>query len=245
MPFLLNDITPSASNRVFAIGDIHGCFDEFDVLISFLETDAGLSSEDTIIFIGDYIDRGINSKAVIEKLLCIQQKYPMSHFLRGNHEDMLLSYLGFEGHNGVGYLANGGRSTLRSYGFPNLPGSSQEVLDWLPREHVEFFLHLESAIKISSFLFVHAGISPEKKLEEQDEKTLFWIREDFIFQPHDLGMTIVFGHTPFEEIYFDLPYRIGIDTGLVYGNFLTGIELTTKSIYQVHIEKKEVRVSNW
>ncbi len=95
------------------------------------------------------------------------------------------------------------------------------------------------------YLFVHAGVMPARQLEEQSVEDLLWIRQEFIFSPHELGQTVLFGHTPMREVMVDLPYKIGIDTGLVYGNKLTCIELIEGTLFQVARGSRQVRTSKF
>ena len=94
--------------RLLVVGDIHGCFEELKTLLNFLEKKADFSTADQLVFIGDYIDRGADSFKVIEHLLKFKDKYPATQFLKGNHEDMFLSFLGFAGDSGQFWLQNGG-----------------------------------------------------------------------------------------------------------------------------------------
>ena len=231
------------SARVFAIGDIHGCCDELDALLSSLRQDHGATEDDHYVFIGDYIDRGPNSRGVVDRLLAFKRECPRSIFLRGNHEDMLLGFLGLGGHAGEVYLTNGGVETFKSYGVePNGPIS--QIRENMPKEHLDFYTSTELGVVIAEFLFVHAGVSPNASLTEQREHDLMWVRGEFIQNQHNLGKTVVFGHTPFEDVMLHLPYKIGIDTGLVYGNRLTAIELVEGTLFQVDKGDKEVLVSS-
>ena len=105
------------SKRVYAIGDLHGCVDEPALLVEFLVKDEGLTVDDTVIFLGDYIDRGPASKDVVELMLQFKQAFPETHFLRGNHEDMMMDFLGYGGSLGQAFLYNGGLETIQSYGI--------------------------------------------------------------------------------------------------------------------------------
>jgi serine/threonine protein phosphatase 1 len=154
-------------------------------------------------------------------------------FLKGNHEDMLLAYLGFSGHYGEMFLANGGQATLASYGITPPALSQVSAMARIPTEHLEFFLTLKNFSVQGPFLCVHAGIDPQKPLAAQTENDLFWIRNEFISRSHGLPYTVVFGHTPQREVLFDLPAKIGIDTGVVYGGKLTCIELEEKIQFQI------------
>ncbi len=214
--------------NLYAIGDLHGCPDELEVLLDALAPGEG----DTVVFLGDYVDRGPAVRKLVDRLLTLRDEAFASVFLRGNHEDMLLSYLGISGRHGDVYLENGGGMTLASYGIPpGTPGPKGAPL--LPPEHVEFFRRCRLQYVVGPYLFVHAGIRPGVTLEDQEEEDLLWIREEFFLRPHALPYTVVFGHTPTREARIDLPYRIGLDTGLVYGNKLSCLDVERRRLVQV------------
>jgi serine/threonine protein phosphatase 1 len=227
------------SGRFFTVGDIHGCAAELEALLRGLRAGAG----DTIAFVGDYIDRGSASSAVIDQLIALRQRGDIrTIFLKGNHEDMCLSYLGRAGHWGEAWHLNGGVATLRSWGIdPQTPGS--EAVEALPDGHLEFLESLVPTFMTERWLLVHAGIRPDVPLAKQNEEDLFWIREDFIAQPHPLPQTVIYGHTPTRRVHVNLPYKIGIDTGCVYGGDLTCLELESGTLYQVSYGEKRVRES--
>jgi serine/threonine protein phosphatase 1 len=220
--------------RVFAIGDIHGCVDELNVLLDSLAP----AADDTIVFLGDYIDRGPTPKGVIDRLLRLRREGTRCIFLKGNHEDMFLAFLGLGGHYGDAFLYNGGAATLRSYGVEG--GSGAEVARLLPPEHIEFLRQLDIHHRAGDFLFVHAGIRPHRALEAQSEEDLMWIREDFTQHPHDLGCTVLYGHTPYREVFENLPYKVGLDTGLVYRNKLSCLETEGLILHQVARGSRQV-----
>lgn len=226
--------------RLYAIGDIHGCPDELEFLLEYLRNTDNIDDQDQVIFIGDYIDRGPASKSVIECLLRFQKLQPKTLFLRGNHEDMLLGFLGYEG-RGAAYLANGGEVFFESYGIKSF-SNGQEARDLIPAAHLSFLLNLERYIISESHVFAHAGLDPLRDLHSQLDKDLFWIRDSFINNIHNFNKTVVFGHTPFEDVVFHLPYKIGIDTGLVYGNFLTCIDATSEQVLQIKAGSNKVEV---
>ena len=226
-------------NRYFAVGDIHGCPEELGVLLEHLTAEEGVGPSDCVVFIGDYIDRGPDSKGVVDRLLAFQQQIPHAVFLRGNHEDMLLSFLGFGGSMGESYLFNGGDEFLRSYQAEGLT-TAEEFFTVLPKPHLSFYLNLESYIITPQFVFAHAGLNPRRDLRSQMDRDLFWIRDEFIHNVHRFERTVVFGHTPYENVLFHLPFKIGIDTGLVYGNKLSCVELVSSEIYQVPRKGKRV-----
>jgi serine/threonine protein phosphatase 1 len=128
--------------RLYVVGDIHGCADELKIMLVHLESHESLSDDDLIVFIGDYIDRGPKSKQVIDELIAFHSRHPQAIFLRGNHEDMLLDFLGYEGTLGHSYLVNGGQATTQSYGC--LPAPTREQLGAaMTASHLAFFLNLE------------------------------------------------------------------------------------------------------
>jgi serine/threonine protein phosphatase 1 len=221
--------------RTFVIGDIHGCADEADRLLDALAP----SGEDTVVFLGDYIDRGPESKAVIDRLLRLRREGPHCVFLKGNHEDMFLAFLGRGGRYGEAFLFNGGEATLRSYGLSARVGQGTAML--LPPDHVEFLLSLEMHYQDGEFFCVHAGLDPKRSLGEQDDEDVLWIRNEFIFCSHPFPFTILFGHTPQRQVMLDLPYKVGLDTGLVYWNDLSCLELHEKRLYQIRRGERSVR----
>lgn len=228
--------TPS---RLFALGDVHGCADELRAILDHLRGPCGFGPDDLLIAIGDYIDRGKASRVVIDQLLEFKQAFPRTIFLRGNHEDMLLGFLGFGGHQGQVYLANGGITTLREYEVRDMH-DPQHVVEQIPELHLEFFRGLERYVAVGRFVFAHAGLNPLRGLASQVDEDLFWIRDEFINNIHHFDRTVVFGHTPYEDVLLHLPFKIGIDTGAVYGNMLTCFELMQGVAYQVRAGKAQV-----
>jgi serine/threonine protein phosphatase 1 len=220
--------------RTFVVGDIHGCIDELNLLLDAIAPASG----DTVCFLGDYVDRGPGPKAVIDRVLRLRSEGPTCVFLKGNHEDMFLDYLGYAGHHGEAFLWNGGDVTLESYGIEYRSGRAAAEL--LPPEHLQFLLGLETHVRFDDFLCVHAGLRPTRALEEQDEEDLFWIREEFIDRPHPFPFTVLYGHTPQREIRLHLPYKIGLDTGAVYGNCLSCLELRGGELVQVRTGTRQI-----
>jgi serine/threonine protein phosphatase 1 len=220
---------------VFAIGDLHGCPDELEVLLAAI----GAGADDTLVFLGDYVDRGPRVRALVERLLRLRDERPATIFLRGNHEDMLLAYLDLGGRHGDAYLANGGAATLASYEIPpGTRGAAAAAL--IPAVHLQFLRDLTLTHRRDRFLFVHAGVRPGIALEQQAEEDLLWIREEFFAARHDLPWTVVFGHTPQREARVALPFHIGLDTGLVYGNKLSCLDVTGRRV--LHVARAARRV---
>ncbi len=229
---------PAPSGRIFVIGDIHGCPLELELLLTHLEQVEKRNADDLIIFIGDYIDRGPDSNAVVERLIQLATAVPETIFLRGNHEEMLLGFLGLT-RTVAPYLENGGAITFASYGNANA-ANKEDALSILPEAHLNFVKATERMLIVDNFLFVHAGINPLRSLEDQDDEDVYWIRDVFIQNIHRLEKMVIFGHTPFEDVLFHMPYKIGIDTGLVYGNALSCLELTEGIVLQVRAGSSSV-----
>jgi serine/threonine protein phosphatase 1 len=153
---------------------------------------------------------------------------------------MLLDFLGFEGRLGQAFLYNGGLETIQSYGI-SVFDPPEEMLKALPAAHLTFFKNLDSIVLYKEFVLVHAGLHPLRDLSAQNDSDIFWIRDDFIHNVHPFGKTIVFGHTPHPEVFEHLPFKLGIDTGLVFRNKLTCIELPSGEVYQVARNDTQVR----
>lgn len=225
----LHDIS---GKRFFVFGDIHGCPDEPTLLTQHLEKECGLNSDDALIFLGDFVDRGPDTKGVVQLMLELKVKFPKTRFLKGNHEDMLLDFLGFGGRQGQAFLQNGGLETIQSYGI-SIFASPEEMVSSLPSDHFKFFCDLESMLRFDRYIAVHAGVNPLRDLNAQNSGDTLWIRDDFISNVHPFDFTILFGHTPHREVLLHLPYKIGLDTGLVFGNKLSCLELPSGNLYQV------------
>lgn len=211
--------------RIFAIGDIHGCSDKLRAMMETIRPD---KEKDGIVFIGDYIDRGPDSKGVVDYVLDLGKQYDQMVCLMGNHEQMFLDYH-LHGKNGDLFLLNGGDATLLSYGLTDTPSGKKADV---PEEHLRFFRRLLPYYETEAYLFVHAGLRPRVPLAEQSPEDLLWIRHTFIRSYQDFGKIVVFGHTPLPEPLIDYN-KIGIDTGAVYGGSLTCVELPAVKIYQV------------
>jgi len=220
--------------RTFVVGDIHGCVDEVDRLLDALAP----AASDTLVFLGDYIDRGPFPSAVIDRMLRLRHEGPRCVFLKGNHEDMFLAYMGERGAYGEAFLFNGGEATLRSYGLEGQ--SPATVAARVPPAHLEFLRSLELRFEHGPFLCVHAGVAPNRPLDDQHDEDLLWIRDAFIAHPHPFGCTVLFGHTPQREVLIDQPYKIGLDTGLVYWNKLSCLELGEQRLYQIRRGERDV-----
>lgn len=182
--------------RYIAITDIHGELNKLESVLSKIKT----QSDDIFVFMGDYIDRGPNSKDVVDRII-EQANYNRCVYLIGSHEYALLHASTDEYYQFL-FENYGGPSTVKSY------GSFNNIF----KVHGEFFRNLQFYYLTDKYLFVHAGINPFYSLEEQSETDLVYIRNKFIYSKHNLPQIIIFGHTEFDEPYVD-EYKIGIDLG--------------------------------
>lgn len=153
---------------------------------------------------------------------------------------MLLSYLQLGGSHGDMLLPNGGKATVKSYGLPPEQTNPGRLTDAIPANHLVFFQELRRYYINGRNLCVHAGVHPQRSLAEQSDEELLWIRHPFLYSSHVLPYTVLFGHTPQHSVLFDLPYKVGLDTGLVYGNMLTCLDTDAKVLYQVGRGMKRV-----
>lgn len=213
-------------NKIFAIGDIHGCFDKLQRLILEIKADP---ANDTLVFIGDYIDRVDGGRDVVDYILKLKKTFQNVICLRGNHESMLLRFL--DGVEDDIYLANGGFATLKAYGISRSDAPKVRKKK-IPPDHLKFFKSLLPYYETDQFIFVHAGLIPGRELNEQSLYDMQWIRQTFIDSDDDFGKQVVFGHTHFSEPLVE-DNKIGIDTGAVYGGRLTCVELPALKFYQV------------
>jgi len=227
---------PSAPEgmRLYAIGDIHGRADLLGDLLARIFDDArdtpGLRK--IIIFLGDYVDRGLQSRQVLEMLT---QSWPAGFeavYLKGNHELAMQQFLD-DANFGRSWKYYGGLETLHSYGITELTLSDrpddfeaarEHFNQVLPQAHREFLMRLENSAEFGDYFFVHAGVRPGISLARQVEDDLLWIREDFLEHEGGFGKVVVHGHTPKEEPVIR-SNRIGIDTGAYMTNCLTCLVL--------------------
>jgi serine/threonine protein phosphatase 1 len=209
--------------KIFAVGDIHGCLDKLTLLMGMIEPDR---EKDILLFLGDYIDRGTESKRVVDYLIELAGRYRRVIFLKGNHEQMFDCYL--DGTDKLWFLSNGGQATMDSY----LREETRAGTSLVPEAHLKFFKGLRLYYETDKYIFVHAGLKANIPLDMQDEWDMLWIRDEFIFSNFDFGKRVIFGHTPFYEPLV-LDNKIGIDTGAVYGNKLTCLELPAVKFYSV------------
>ena len=217
--------------RVYAVGDIHGRADLLDDLIAMIDEDerARGPAQTTLIFLGDIVDRGPASAAVIDRLRGLAHDRSDVRFLLGNHEEIFLGALDGEPKALRLFCRIGGRETVLSYG---MEAAEYERLDYeelvqrlealVPDEHREFLRAFEDMIVIGDYAFVHAGVRPDTPLDLQRTSDLRWIRDPFLDHRSTLEKTIVHGHTMTDEIE-RRGHRIGIDTGAYTSGRLTAL----------------------
>ena len=231
--------------RVYAIGDVHGRYDLLEKLHAIIGQDLidFPVEESTEIFLGDYVDRGPQSRAVIEHLCKTPTNCDRRVCLKGNHENILLDFL--DAPEVLEHWRDlGGLETLYSYDVqpPRTRDIDQamacrdQFLRALPEAHLDFLRTLPLYIALGSYLFVHAGIRPSRALEEQEEQDLMWIRGPFLDSRKDHGFVVVHGHTP-QQDYEVLPNRINVDTWAYLSGRLTCVVLEgdNKRFIQVSI----------
>jgi serine/threonine protein phosphatase 1 len=219
---------------VYAIGDIHGRSDLLAELLSLIEQDAAASdtTTKTLVFLGDYVDRGPDSRGVIDLLTTGLPSSFKTHFLKGNHEEFLLDFLA-DPSSLDGWLRNGGEETLRSYDVDvdGLEACRAPPMAWqaalqdvLPKAHRRFLETLELKRVVGDYVFVHAGLRPGVPLEDQEPDDLLWIRHLFLDCQEPFEKVVVHGHTP-DRAPVVRTNRIGIDTGAVFSGCLTALRL--------------------
>lgn len=223
--------------RVYAIGDIHGRDDLLAQLHDRIAADMRTAPEAfrVLVYLGDYIDRGPESRKVIDRVLSFRPERTERVFLKGNHEAAMLSFLKGDFAGLRDWMTYGGQATLHSYGItPDLQAASnpkrlaalhQALWNAMPDQHRHFYGALLPSFAIGDYLFVHAGVNPAQPLEQQTEGDLLWIREPFLHWRRYLGKMVVHGHT-IAHTPEERPHRIGIDTGAYATGRLTAVALS-------------------
>ncbi len=223
---------------IYAVGDIHGQLAKLEGVLEQLPLEDG----DRLVFVGDYVDRGPDSRGVVDRLIALGRERDCV-FLIGNHESMFLHYIGWRGplyDNSEYYLANGGIETLLSYGVRDFDAAAQGGFA-LPPDHEAFFRNLVPYHREGDYAFVHAGLGlPELGLSDIDQALERCPPEDLLWNRmagdlrHALGATLVYGHSPKRDfrVRWNPPFSIGIDTGATYGGPLTAIALPSERVFQ-------------
>lgn len=205
--------------RTIAIGDIHGCSLAFRSIVEQID----LQSDDTLIPLGDYVNRGPDSRGVLDDLIALSQRCQLIPIL-GNHDEMMLQAV-VDGINIDRWLRKGGDATLRSYG-------SSKAFDNIPVQHIEFLRQCRPHFETNTHFFLHANYRPDLPLQQQDASTIRWLSlRDSVPGPHYSGKTAILGHTPQPDVW-DEGYFVCLDTGCCYGGWLTAMDVTNRHVWQ-------------
>ena len=235
--------------RVYAIGDIHGRDDLFGQMIDLIRADhASRDPADmTLILLGDLVDRGPASAAVVERAMKLRSEFPDTRLLIGNHEECFLAALTGDVRRVRYFMRIGGDATVRSYwnDDESLDAASFEDVarrlpQLVPAEHVHFLGMGEDVIEIGDYVFVHAGIRPGVPFEKQSLADLRWIRDEFLDDLTEHGKMIVHGHSitaaPDEQVN-----RIGIDVGAFRSGTLAAIALEGEKRWFIFAQEEQAR----
>jgi len=205
-------------SRTFAVGDIHGCDTALDVLLGKLR----LTSQDTFVVLGDYVDRGPGTRQVIERLIELQEACNLVH-LMGNHEELMLESL-FRGQSSMVWLQNGGLEALNSYGVG--PGA-------IPKSHVEFLKSGRDYWESETDICVHAKLDYDLPLDVQTPDVLRWLKLTGHEPPHSSGRRVICGHTPqMSGLPKVFDGWVCLDTAACKGGWLTALNLETNELFQ-------------
>ncbi len=235
-------LSPPAG-RIFAIGDIHGCDDELGVLWDYLTGELSLSADDLVIFLGDYVDRGPSTRGVLERLVGIKRAYANTYFLRGNHEDMWLSFFKpvSSTTEELKFFLNGCDETLLEYPGIRDDMTAEEKQLAIDKSHISFIAETVLGIRIGKLFFSHSSMNPNCTLENQSPKDVLWTRANSVLG-HYTGYFIIHGHTPVEQIVFTPGYYLNIDTKCFKGGSLSCVELRSGATIQVRNRSLELTV---
>lgn len=216
--------------RAYAIGDIHGRADLLEKLLGKIKADARKNNqaEPHVIFLGDYLDRGMESKKAVDLLLGFDLKGGTKVYLKGNHEAMMLDFLA-DPSTGPRWFENGGLATLLSYGVQpqgnfssknNLEKIRDQFLTSIPKAHKNFYENLVMNYELGNYFFVHAGVNPDRPLDKQTWEDMLWIRDEFLESEKPLEKTVVHGHSVVLDPVVSENY-ISVDTGAFFTGKLT------------------------
>jgi len=226
--------------RLYAIGDIHGRADLLGALLGQIEADARAHAmpgvQPTLVFLGDYVDCGLDARRCVEILIALAGGPFEAHFLKGRRDDLLLQFLEHPS-AGARWLRKGGAETLFSYGVrvpaehdgQALAGAAAALRAAMPATHLAFFRNLQLHVRFGDYVFVHAGLKPGVALEDQAERDLLGIREPFLSSRERWPFVVVHGHTPVERLYRD-GRRIAVDTGAYVTGRLTAVCLDGEAV---------------
>lgn len=221
LPALRENDPRIVMSRTIVIGDIHGCLKAFDTVLQAVD----LRTDDTLVTIGDYVDRGPDSRGVIERLIALQDQVNLVALL-GNHEEMMLNALTKQSQP-FSWFMHGGARTMESYGF-------EGDLSVVPQAHVDFLKGLKPYFETDTHFFVHANYDPRVALSEQPPQLLRWIKlTERMPGPHQSGKKAVVGHThDHEGRILRLPHLCCVDTYCYGGRWLTALDIQSEAIWQ-------------
>jgi len=217
---------------IFAVGDIHGhavaLARLLDRMVEFAEARRELKTR--FVFLGDYVDRGIEIADAINELLEFEQSFECV-FLRGNHDQIMLDFLSAPKSVGATWVELGGMETLAGYGVKlgerkdrDWIALRDQLVDAMPDSHIRFLQRTILQHEEGDYLFVHAGVNPHRALDNQLDKDLLWIRDEFLQHSSPLAKMVVHGHTPSERPV-RTSNRIGVDTGVYLTGVLTAVAI--------------------
>ncbi|RFB04493.1 metallophosphoesterase [Parvularcula marina] len=219
--------------RCYAIGDVHGCARQLEGLLTQIRDDIVRRprKKTAIVSLGDLIDRGPDSRGVIEQFMTFAMPDISTHVIAGNHEEMLITGLTDDPSVLPNWLRHGGYAFCESYGLSaeDLMGvdgdtARTRILGVVPEAHLDFLADTVERVRFGDYLLVHAGVNPARPLNDQNSADLRWIRDDFLNSDKDFGAVIVHGHTVFEDVEHK-HNRISLDTGAYRTGKLTAIRL--------------------
>lgn len=228
--------------RVYAIGDIHGCHNLLDDLLIRIDRDnaARGTAQTQLVFLGDLIDRGPDSAGVVERLMALAEQRGNVRYLLGNHEEIFLRALDGDLEALRLFVRIGGRETALSYGVSERDYERTDYAELLelmqiqvPQRHIDFLKGFEDRIEIGDYVFVHAGMRPGVPIGEQRRGDLRWIRSSFLDSDWEFGKLVVHGHSISEHVVVR-PNRIGIDTGAFDTGRLTALGLECDDRWFLH-----------
>lgn len=206
--------------RIIAIGDIHGC----SIVLESLLNHVGIRPDDTIITLGDYCDRGSDTKTVFDQMVALSMRCKLVPLL-GNHDQLMLAAVE-KRIELKEWLDIGGQEALDSYGVSC-------GIDSVPEEHVAFLRSCRLYFETERHFFVHASYRPQLPLDQQDKVALLWLSLlDYIPGPHCSGKIAVVGHTP-QKAILNVGHLIDIDTGCCFGGLLTALDVESGQVWQV------------
>lgn len=237
-----------AGARAYAIGDVHGRLDLLELMMERIQRDRRESprARDYLILLGDLIDRGPDSRGVIDYLIHLPDDGVRPVFLMGNHEEMMLRVLGDEAEALNQWLTYGGYEFAQSYEVEvgrlaaMAPADAAALIrSAVPRSHFAFIEGFADSFTFGDYLFVHAGMRPGKSLEEQDTHDLRWIRDEFLNDDSDHGCMVVHGHTISAEPE-ERENRIGIDTGAYHSGVLTALRIEGSKRRMIQVDERDL-----